>query len=79
MEKWARNLSKSTALIIGIVSLIVVGVIVLVIYQNVSGFLPIIILGALMGGGIGFAFPLIIKGITGQTPLEKKEAQNKNG
>jgi hypothetical protein len=39
----------------------------------VSGILPLIVLGAIMGGGVGFSLPLLVKGFTGFTPQEKKE------
>jgi len=38
-----------------------------------NGIIPLIIFGAILGGVVGFSFPLIYKGITGQTPQERKE------
>ena len=75
MEKWLRSLSKTTALILGIV---VAGAIVafyVVLGSSFNGFLSIIVLCALLGGGIGFCVPLLFKGVTGQTPQERKESQ----
>lgn len=77
MEKWVRGLSKTTALIIGIVSLAAVLVFGIILNNILSGLIPLLILCAVVGGGIGFAFPLVYKGITGQTPLEKKEAEKR--
>lgn len=73
-----RGLSKSTALILGIVTAAVLLVFGVVFNNMVSGFIPIVILCAVLGGGIGFAFPLIFKGITGKTPQERKEFQQNN-
>jgi hypothetical protein len=77
MEKWARSLSKATALIIGSISLLAIVVIVLAIYNSISGLIPIIILCTLIGAGVGFSVPLIYKGITGYTPQERKELKGK--
>lgn len=77
MEKWARSLSKSTALILGIVSSAATLILAVIIYSSVDGLIPIILCCALLGGGIGFAVPLLMKGITGQTPQERKEAGKK--
>ncbi|MGI8670190.1 MAG: hypothetical protein ACR2J3_10160 [Aridibacter sp.] len=76
-----RNPSKTTALIIGVVGMIaVIAIFIFTWNSNLGGigFLPIIILCGLLGGGVGFSLPLIIKGITGKTPLERKELQQKN-
>ncbi len=77
MEKWVRVLSKTTALIFGILGLVaVIGLYFL--FDGLSGgFISIIIFCAILGGGIGFSFPLIYKVITGQTPQERKELQQK--
>ncbi len=71
-----RGLSKTTALII------VIGVIgVIVIYAAASsllnGFISIILACALVGGGVGFSFLMLYKGITGYTPQERKETRSK--
>lgn len=70
-----RGLSKSTAMIIGVLTsagLVIFGVIFSSLF---GGLIPIIILCGVLGGGIGFALPLIFKGITGKTPQERKELQ----
>ncbi len=78
MEKWVRSLSKITALIFGILGLVaVIGLYFL--FNSISGgLIEMIIFGAVLGGGIGFSFPLIYKGVTGQTPQERKELQQKS-
>ena len=77
MEKWVRGLSKTTALIIGIAG--VVGVIAIYIAASslLNGFIGIILACALLGGGIGFSFLMLYKGITGYTPQERKEMNQK--
>lgn len=77
MEKWTRNLSKTTALILGITGLVPIIFIYAIFGTYVSGLIPLIILCALMGGCVGFSFPLIFKGITGYTPQERKELKQK--
>ena len=77
MEKWVRGLSKPTALIIGILGIVAVIALYFVFDGLSGGLLEIMLFCAVLGGGIGFSFPLIYKGITGQTPLEKKESQQK--
>jgi len=78
MEKWVRSLSKMTALILGILGIVVVIGLYIFFGGLSGGFVSIVILCAVLGGGIGFSFPLIYKGITGQTPQERKELQQKN-
>ena len=73
MEKWARGLSKTVALIIGVLGVLVLIAFYFAASNFLSGFLGIILVCALLGGGIGFTFPLLYKGITGYTPQEKKE------
>ena len=77
MEKWARNLSKSTALTFGIVSLVTILGLTLFVYNTVTGLIPLILFCAFLGGGIGFAALMLSKGITGLTPQERKEAGKK--
>jgi len=77
MEKWVRGLSKTTALIIGILGIVAVIGLYFVFDALSGGFIQIVIFCAILGGGIGFSFPLIYKGITGQTPQERKESQQK--
>lgn len=77
MEKWARSLSKPIALIIGIIGLLITAMICIVAYNMISGIIGMIVVGGLLGGGIGFSATLLIKGITGYTPQEKKEMQEK--
>ncbi|MDQ3064574.1 MAG: hypothetical protein M3R14_17180 [Acidobacteriota bacterium] len=78
MEKWVRGLSKTTALILGILGIVAVIALYIFFGGFSGGIVSMIILGAVLGGGIGFSFPLIYKGITGQTPQERKEFQQKN-
>lgn len=78
MEKWVRGLSKTTALILGILGLVAVIAFYVFFSGFFSGLISLIVLGAVLGGGIGFSFPLIYKGIVGQTPQEKKELRQKN-
>jgi len=78
MEKWVRGLSKATAMILGILSLVVVIGLYVFFSEFFSGYVLLIVLYAVLGGGIGFSFLLIYKGITGQTPQERKEIQQKN-
>lgn len=73
MEKWARSLSKTNALIYGVIGFLVSLAIVFVLYNLVGGLIGGILLGAVLGGGVGFSLPLIYKGLTGFTPKEKKE------
>jgi hypothetical protein len=77
MEKWVRGLSQTTALILGIVSSIVVLAAAIFVYSTVSGLIPLILMGGILGGGVGFALPLVFKGITGRTPQERNEANKK--
>ena len=78
MEKWVRGLSKTTALIFGILGIFAVIALYFLFDGLSGGFIEVIIFCAILGGGIGFSFPLIYKGITGQTPLERKESQQKD-
>ena len=78
MEKWVRGLSKTTALILGILGIVAVIALYIFFGGFSGGIVSMIILGAVLGGSIGFSFPLIYKGITGQTPQERKEFQQKN-
>ena len=78
MQKWVRGLSKTTALILGILGIVAVIALYIFFGGFSGGIVSMIILGAILGGGIGFSFPLIYKGITGQTPQERKEFQQKN-
>ena len=75
MEKWMRGLSKTTALIIGFGSLFALAIFSVIFLSSFSGLIPLIIFGGILGGGVGFSLPMIMKGITGQTPQEKKEAR----
>ncbi len=77
MEKWVRGLSKTTALIIGIAG--VVGIIVIYIAASsfLNGFISLILACALLGGGVGFSFLMLFKGITGHTTQERKEINQK--
>ncbi len=78
MEKWVRSLSKTTALIFGIIGIFVVIGFYIFFGGFSGGSVSLIILGAVLGGGVGFSLPLIYKGITGQTPQERKEFRQKN-
>ncbi len=78
MEKWVRGLSKTTALILGILGIVAVIGLYVFFGGFSGGIVSLIILGAVLGGGVGFSLPLIYKGITGQTPQERKEFQQKN-
>ena len=78
MQKWVRGLSKTTTLILGILGIVAVIALYIFFGGFSGGIVSMIILGAVLGGGIGFSFPLIYKGITGQTPQERKEFQQKN-
>jgi len=75
MEKWVRSLPKTTALVIGIVSLFAVAALGVFVNENVGGFIALIVLCGVLGGGIGFSFLMLYKGITGKTPQENKESQ----
>ena len=77
MEKWIRSLSKTTALILGILSLVAVIGIYILFGGFSASLLTLIVLGGVLGGGVGFSLPLIYKGITGQTPQERKELRQK--
>jgi len=79
MEKWVRSLSKTTALLIGVVSLAILLTVFIYFTNNMSGFglIPIAIFCGILGGGVGFTFIFFFKGITGQTPQERKESQQK--
>ena len=50
-----------------------------IFYLNMTGKrIYVLSWGGLLGGAVGFSYPLIYKGITGYTPLEKRELfQNK--
>ena len=78
MEKWIRGLSKMTALIFGILGIVAVIALYFLFDSLSGGLIEMIIFGAILGGGIGFSFPLIYKGVTGQTPQERKELQQKS-
>lgn len=62
-----RSLSKSNALLFGVLGL------VLVVFSFL--FLGGILGGAIMGASIGFSAIMLFKGITGMTPQERKEAK----
>lgn len=79
MEKWARSLSKTNALIFGLIGLIAAVALAVIANNFVGGVIGIVVLGAFLGGGIGFSLPLIYKGLTGLTPQEKKELAQKAG
>ncbi|CAN5593954.1 hypothetical protein BH18ACI1_BH18ACI1_00170 [soil metagenome] len=80
MEKLIRSLSESTALLLGVIILVAL-LLFAILFSNTfisdyfGGFIPIIILTAVLVGSIGFAVPLIFKGIIGKTPQEKRESQ----
>lgn len=60
--------------------ILVLGLIICsIFYLNLTGgLIYVLIWGGLLGGTVGFSYPLIYKGITGYTPLEKRElSQNK--
>lgn len=78
MEKWVRSLSKTTALIIGIGALAIIVGFYIFFGGFFNGLIPMILLGAIIGGGIGFSFTFLFKGITGETPQQKKERQQAN-
>lgn len=62
-----RSLSKSNALLFGVLGL------VLVVFSFL--YLGGILGGAIMGASIGFSAIMFFKGITGMTPQERKEAK----
>lgn len=78
MEKWMRGLSDTTALIMGLAAAAAALVFVVIFSLTFSGVIPMIILGGVVGGSIGFALPLLVKGFTGKTPQERKELQQNN-
>lgn len=78
MEKWVRGLSKTTALIIGIFSVAILVGFYILFGGFFNGLIPMIVLGAIIGGGIGFSFLFLFKAVTGQTPQERKESRQKN-
>lgn len=67
MEKWARSLSKPMALLFGFLG-IGVGILAFLFLGGIIG-------GAIAGGAIGFSAVFFMKGITGMTPQERKEAK----
>jgi predicted RND superfamily exporter protein len=75
MEKWIRGLSKTTALILGSVTALIIVVAYWMFGGFVGGLIPMIIMCTVLGGGVGFSAILLYKGITGYTPQEKKELQ----
>ncbi len=75
MENWARSLSKTNALIFGAIGLLITIFIAGFLYNSASGILGMMLFGGLMGAGIGFSLPLLFKGITGQTPKERKDSK----
>ena len=77
MEKWVRGLSKTTALIIGIAGVVAVIAIYIAASSLLHGFIELILACALLGGGIGFSFLMLFKGVTGYTPQERKEMNQK--
>jgi len=67
MEKWMRGLSKSTALLIGALGL------VLIVFSFL--FLDGILGGAILGVSVAITVMMFFKGITGMTPQERKESK----
>jgi hypothetical protein len=78
MEKWLRSLSKTTALILGSVAAVIIVAAYWTFGDFVGGLIPMIIMCTVLGGGVGLSAILLYKGITGYTPQEKKELQQKS-
>lgn len=78
MERWARGLSKTNALIFGAVGLIVTFFVAGLFYSSAGGILGMMLLCGFIGAGIGFSLPLLFKAITGQTPQERKESKSES-
>lgn len=77
MEKWVRGLSKTNALIIGIAGIVGIIAIYAAASNFLNGFISLILACALLGGGVGFSVLMLFKGITGYTPQERKELNQK--
>ena len=74
MEKWVRGLSRKEASAIGGLIFLIGSIITGILYVNLSGgILQTIIWGAALGLTAGLAYPLIYKGKSGYTPMEKRE------
>lgn len=81
MEKWVRNLSQTTALIIAIVSLFFTAVFVIFVNNNIgngNGFLPAIIGCAVLGGCIGFSFLFLFKASPEKRRSKRRNRRRKN-
>lgn len=77
MEKWTRQLSRTMALILGLLAVIGVYLIYHYAFGQATGYLYLIVWCALMGALVGFAAVMLSKALTGMTPQERGEMKKK--